>query len=109
MGGDQLRFELWILFDPLTVDSLQFKSILFKSPLNPSASSPAYIFSLKSMFVNPISVQYVVPGAARKSLHFNYILSCMNTTEMCNTAIEREFCGLFEDDYKNGQKLCYEA
>ena len=51
-----IRFELWILFDPLTLDSLQFKSILFKSPLNPSAPSPAYIFSLKLMFVNTRSV-----------------------------------------------------
>ena len=50
-----------------------------------------------------------VPGASRKSLHFYYILSCMNTTEMCNTAIEREFCGIFEDDHKNLQKLCNEA
>ena len=30
-------------------------------------------------------------------------------TEMCNTAIEREFCGLSRDSYENCQKLCYEA
>ena len=54
-------------------------------------------------------LDFFIPGAARKSLHFNYILSCMNTTEMCNTAIEREFYGLSADDYENCQKLCYEA
>ena len=30
-------------------------------------------------------------------------------TEMCNTAIEREFCGLFGDNFENCEKLSYEA
>ena len=34
---------------------------------------------------------------------------CMNTTETCNTAIEREFCGLSEDYFENCEKLSYEA
>ena len=38
-----------------------------------------------------------------------FIKSRMNTTETYNTAIEREFCGLSEDNYENCQKFCYEA
>ena len=33
----------------------------------------------------------------------------MNTTEMSNAAIEREFCGLFVDIFENCEKLSYEA
>ena len=35
--------------------------------------------------------------------------SCINTTETCNTAMEREFCGLFGVSFKNFEKCSYEA
>ena len=35
--------------------------------------------------------------------------SCINTTETCNMAMERKFCGLFGDILKNCDKLSYEA
>ena len=35
--------------------------------------------------------------------------SCINTTETCNTAMEREFCGLFGVLFKNFEKCSYEA
>ena len=31
------------------------------------------------------------------------------TTETCDTAMERKFCGLFEDNLENCEKLPYEA
>ena len=37
--------------------------------------------------------------------HFSY----KNTTETCNTAMEREFCRLFGDIFKNCEKLSYGA
>ena len=37
------------------------------------------------------------------------VLSCMNATETCNTAIKREFCGLSSDYFENCEKLSYEA
>ena len=36
-------------------------------------------------------------------------LSCINTTEMCNTAMKREFCGLFRNIFKNCEKVTCEA
>ena len=41
----------------------------------------------------------------KKCCHFCYI----NTTETCNTAMERKFCGLFGDIFKNWEKCSYEA
>ena len=37
--------------------------------------------------------------------HFCYI----KTTEMFNTALELEFCGLFRNIFKKGEKCSYEA
>ena len=34
---------------------------------------------------------------------------CMSTTEVGNTAMEREFYGLFGDIFKNCKKIYYEA
>ena len=37
------------------------------------------------------------------------IFAIIYTTEMCNTALEREFCRLFWDFLKNGEKCSYEV
>ena len=50
-------------------------------------------------------------GGPRKSLHLflNYWYFCyVITTETCNTRMERKFCGLFGNIFKNCEKCSYE-
>ena len=37
------------------------------------------------------------------------ILGCMHATELCNTAMERQFYRLSEDVFRNCEKFSYEA
>ena len=53
-----------------------------------------------------------VPGGPRKSVHFflnGYHFCYIITTETCNTGMERKFCGLFGNIFKNCEKYFYEA
>ena len=51
-----------------------------------------------------------MPGALRKSEHFFIkLLPFLQYKQMCNTALEREFCGFYRNIFKNCEKCSYEA
>ena len=74
------------------------------------------IFHITLLYIVLIIHQFIqipkIPGGPRKSVHFflnGYHFCYIITTETCNTGMERKFCGLFGNIFKNCEKYFYEA